>query len=169
MHRLIIMRHAQAASFAEGGDKARPLTQEGIVQAKKAGEHLRTIGIEWVLCSSAIRTRQTLENLALSRLDGSPHVDFMDSLYSGGLSTLCQRISEIDDTINTLLVVGHAPTIPALASQLSWNESHRDADRLRCFYPTATFSEFTLDKSWSAFVEGDLSDLDTHVVRTWHP
>jgi len=68
--RLILMRHSEAAEEDEENKKYRrdidrPLTERGIMYAKKLSENLKTIcGDEWmptrIVCSSARRTRETL-------------------------------------------------------------------------------------------------------------
>lgn len=145
MRTLILMRHAQAASHAPGSDRERPLSDEGREQAAVIGETLRDKGIRHVLCSSATRARETVECLAL----GDVRVEAMDALYDAGTETLAQRISEIEDDVDVLLVVAHAPGIPALAAELTYAANPQAADALQCWYPAGAFSELQVDGSWA--------------------
>lgn len=147
MHTLFLLRHAQPANSPGngGGDSDRPLTALGRRQAVEVGKSLALRGVNLALCSSALRTRQTFECTGLAC-----RVEVMRALYSGGETTMRQRISEIEEEIGTLLVVGHAPTIPALASRLSYSSDHSEADQMRCWYPPATLTEIELDAPWAA-------------------
>ena len=72
--RLILMRHSEAVEDQKtqryARDIDRPLTDRGAEYAKRLGAHLKTIaGKEWeptrIVCSSAKRTRETLEAMDL--------------------------------------------------------------------------------------------------------
>src|SRR6187200_3248617 len=82
--RLYLLRHAKS-SWDDPGlpDHDRPLAPRGRKAAKRMGAHLRERGIEpqLVLCSSARRTRETVERLALP--SGS-QVEVEDGLYAAG-------------------------------------------------------------------------------------
>ena len=77
MHRLILMRHAQAESSApSGGDEARPLSAAGRAEALLMGRALAERGLkpDLALVSTAVRTRQTWEQM---------HDAFGDVAYGG--------------------------------------------------------------------------------------
>lgn len=162
--KLFLMRHAQAESRSGASDYERKLSPWGRSQAKEAGLILREESIEMVMCSDSARTRETLSRLALP---GEPHVEYMRALYLCSVGTLRQRISEVPDDINSLLVIAHAPAIPRLAAELSWSKDSRASDTLTCNYPTATFTQFNVAGSWSQFVEP--SAEITELVGTQQP
>ena len=63
---LFLLRHAQALSTPAGGqDFDRKLSPKGIEDAQALGRHLKSKGYkpDFILCSSAQRTRQTCENI----------------------------------------------------------------------------------------------------------
>ncbi|MGO4956730.1 SixA phosphatase family protein [Luteococcus sp. Sow4_B9] len=148
---LVLMRHAAAEGWSADGDKGRVLSAAGREEARMAGLELAGLGIQHVLCSTSARTRETFEQLGLD-----VPVEYMDALYNSGDQTILQRIGEIDDEITGLLVIGHAPGIPGLASELSWVADAKAADDMRCWFPTGTFTQFTLEGSWQ-----DLADDQT--------
>lgn len=160
MRTLFLMRHASTEGHNHRGDKARELTDEGIAEAREVGAELRGRGVHLVLCSTAVRTQQTLAHLELDA-----RVELMDAIYSGGTDTLRQRISEVEDEVETLLVIGHAPTIPSLASQLSYQSDPGEADRMGCWFPTATLVEFQVDASWADLADPDAPAALTRVTR----
>ena len=59
---LILMRHATAGHQGASTDHGRPLTPEGVREAADAGDWIRhnLPPVDAVLCSTAVRTRQTL-------------------------------------------------------------------------------------------------------------
>ncbi len=154
MRTLYLMRHAKAT---DGGvpDKRRPLAPQGITTAQQVGSELQGAGIQHVLCSTSERTRQTLTHLGLRTPDGAhPVTEYMDALYLGPASVIRQRIGEIDDEVTVLLVVAHSPGIPRLASELAWQTSTTIADRIACWYPTASVSRFTIEGNWADLADG---------------
>lgn len=78
---LVLLRHAKSAYPPGVGDHARPLAARGIREATLAGDWLRSAAgpdpaVQAVLCSTATRTRQTLERTGIE----AP-VSFIDDLY----------------------------------------------------------------------------------------
>lgn len=138
------MRHATTEPNNALGDKARRLLPRGVQDAQDMGKALAPLGLQYALVSTATRARQTFAALGL-------HIpaEFQDALYHDGADKMLQRISETDDGIKGLLVVGHAPTIPGLSARLAYSDSPREADDLQCWFPTSTFAEFTFEGSWT--------------------
>lgn len=155
MRSLYLMRHAKAEHYSIAGDKARHLAPRGRHEAAAVGLELADKGIQHVLCSSSQRTRDTFTALGLD-----VPVEYMDALYLGGTSTLRQRISEIDDAITALMVIGHSPSIPSLSAQLAYASQPDEADQIQCWFPTAAYAAFTIEGSWA-----DLADEDPAATR----
>ncbi len=147
MSTLHLLRHAEAQWQAPGpgGDHARRLSARGIVQARGVGEHLRGAGIELILASSATRTMQTAEALGL----GVP-IWSSDDIYNAGAMSILEEVSAVPSGCGNLLVVGHAPGIPALAHALADGSSDAAARALIAYrYPPATLSTLTVHSSWA--------------------
>lgn len=89
-----------------------------------------------VLCSTAVRTRQTLEGV-LSQLTVEPAVEFREDLYLADPMDMLRLISSLPDTVESVLLVGHNPGTGILADVLSGDGP---ADQLRLMwanFPTA--------------------------------
>lgn len=143
MKRLILMRHAKTESDNPGGDKARRLLPRGVQEAQEAGVALAELGVDYALVSSAVRTRETFAALGLK----AP-VEYQDALYYSDPELVLQRISETDESVSSLLVLGHSPTMPALTARLAYASDRAAADQAQCWFPTATYSVFSIAGSW---------------------
>ena len=128
---LILMRHAAAANGGGYRDHDRPLTNQGTRDATAAGGWIRRTlpAVDAVLCSTAARTRETLLATGVQ----AP-VEFLDELYGGDIEAIVDAIADAPAAARTLLVIGHAPGIPAAAYDLATTArlARADADS----YPT---------------------------------
>jgi phosphohistidine phosphatase SixA len=100
---LLILRHAQTEDTRPGSrDSERRLTPDGERDAEQVGDHLRKQGItiDKVLCSSAARTRQTLELLKLDVQLDPDRVEIAD-LFTTRVATPCLTPSTSFPTIAT--------------------------------------------------------------------
>jgi phosphohistidine phosphatase len=147
-HTLVLLRHAEAADSSVGRrDQDRPLTERGLGQATDAGAALSGRGLDpdLVLCSPAVRTRQTSDRLGLES-----EIDFAEEIYNAGSETLLELARLLDESVRVAMIIGHAPGLPALATQLTGPDSDQQAaDVLASRYPTATLAEFTIDGPWA--------------------
>ena len=117
---LFILRHAQTESFSESGqDFDRALTLQGMEDAQK----LRQLFVEkgWspqkIYCSSAMRTRQTWQELGLSQVEPL----FRDSIYLASCGDLMAELNQLPDEVESLLLIGHNPGLHQLVQALSGN------------------------------------------------
>jgi phosphohistidine phosphatase len=149
MRRLI--RHAKAVEDDVGGDHARSLSPRGLTDAQQLGEWLKAEGLvpDVALCSTAIRTRQTLAALG----NNLPTI-LSDKLYLASLQDMLSQIQATDDAVETLMVVAHNPGSHALLAHLAGSFAHEaDADRMLLKFPTSACAvmEFAVD-SWKDVV-----------------
>ncbi|RLP09748.1 SixA phosphatase family protein [Propionibacterium australiense] len=157
--RLYLMRHAQARSFGTGGDKGRRLSEHGHAQAREVGERLAHAGIQMALVSDAERTRETFADLQLPDIGGVPvHVEFQAALYEAGPRLVLARIAEAPDEVQGLIVIGHAPTIPTLASEFAWAYDRDGNGMQMSSFPTAAVAAFDVDVPWRELASFDPFD-----------
>ncbi len=129
----------------------RTLSPNGRRQAALVGSLMADAGLvpDVVLCSSAVRTRQTYELLATS-LSAPSQVVYSEELYGAGLSGTLAVISTVPASAGTVLVVGHEPVMSGVASVLAGPESDPAAlARVRVGVPTGAFSVLEVFSSWS--------------------
>ena len=121
---LVIMRHAKADRPESVADIDRPLTTRGRADAKAAGIWLalHRIAPELVLCSPSTRTRSTWHEVAIGFSDGPvaayPNVRYESDLYYSGVNATLSLIRAVPSDVDTVLVIGHNPTVSALTQRL---------------------------------------------------
>jgi len=120
MHTLYLLRHAKS-SWADLTlpDEERPLAPRGRRDAARLRAHLRRHAIEpeLVLCSSALRTRETLELLRRA-LPAAAQVSTEPELYAAPAGALLERLRAVPEDVASVLLVGHNPGISQLATRL---------------------------------------------------
>lgn len=121
---LYLLRHAKSSHAANGGDdKARPLNDRGRHAAAVMGRYMRDAGFRpsRVICSTAERTRETLEILgdAAGWTAHNPSREFVDQLYLASPGEILSVLQELDETTPSALVIGHNPGIHELACALA--------------------------------------------------
>lgn len=148
---LILMRHGKS-SYPDGvDDHERPLDDRGRTQAALAGDWMRETlpDVDAVICSTATRTRQTLERTAIE----AP-TRFADTVYGGSPDDILAEIAAIDDDVTTLLVVGHAPGIPFTALELADNPDSDEAAWVSAGFSTSAMAVLAVDGSWADLGRG---------------
>ena len=163
MRTLVLLRHAKSDYPPGVPDHQRPLADRGIREAARAGQWLRTTvpAIDAVLCSSAVRTRQTLERAGVEA-----DVTFLDALYGATPGTMIGEINNVGDEVEALLVLGHEPTISEVALGLAGQGSDGDAFRqIDQKYPTSGIAVLRVAGPWSGLELGGAELASFHVPR----
>lgn len=165
MQRLILLRHAKAATQAGGGDIERPLTSRGRADALRVGRYLQAEHLiaDLAVVSAAKRTRETLD-LVLGVLGNRPPVHVEPRLYHADPLILIAQLQQTPPEVRTLLVVGHNPGIAELAQTLAGHGDRFARRRLSDGFPTAALAVLDFDRdSWSD-VDFGLARLDRYIV-----
>jgi phosphohistidine phosphatase len=120
MKTLHLLRHAKSSHKDGIEDSERPLNRRGREAARTLGEHLPAVlgSVDLVLCSSALRTRQTLD-LALAQLAPRPRITIEDELYLATWEKLIRRMRRLDERDANIIVIGHNPGLHDLAIALA--------------------------------------------------
>lgn len=145
MKTLVLMRHAKSSWERPAmSDHERPLNPRGLRAAPRIGAYLRDLPLhpDQVLCSTAERARKTWE-LAGAAFAQPIEVEYRDDLYGVMPTELIRIIHSVEESVATLLVLGHNPTIQALALDLCNGEgSSEEAQNLMAVkFSTASFAQ----------------------------
>ena len=119
MKKIYILRHAEAASDYD--DFARELNSNGYKQAAALGKTLaeEKHQIDKMIISSATRTLSTAELVADQIGFDKNCIEAHKELYNATVRVWLQKIQEIEETIQNILLVGHNPHISYLVELLS--------------------------------------------------
>ncbi len=157
---LLLLRHGHAADPLGVADVERPLSTAGTAQARRLGARPGGHRVDRVLCSPALRTRQTLDAAGVT----AP-AEFPSGLYLADPDTVRTLVSETDETVRTLLVVGHFPGLPQAAAEL--DPAGASAHGLDAGLPPAGLIVLRTAADWSALAPGEpLPEIAVTAVRT---
>ena len=139
--RLVVLRHAKSAWPAGVDDHERPLGPRGRRDAPAAGRALADADClpDLVLCSTAVRTRQTWE-LASAQWGALPPVRLEPRLYAAEVPDLLEVVHAVPAQVGTLLVIGHNPGLADLVLALAGNGLDGALDRVRTKFPTSAIA-----------------------------
>ncbi len=153
MKRFMLLRHALPETHGfNGQDKDRPLRTEGIAQAQKMGDIIRTQNFmpDYIACSSVQRTRETLQHLKLDDIK----TEYFDHLYLPKRQTIEEHIKyELPENSNCALFIIHFPGV--------LDFTYRYADHIHNF-PEASLAIFDCDiETWDQFEKPELKKFIT--------
>ncbi|WP_099042435.1 SixA phosphatase family protein [Mycobacterium neglectum] len=165
---LLLLRHAKSDYPPGVADHDRPLASRGIREAALAGDWLRVHSppVDAVLCSTATRTRETLER---SRIDAP--TEFVDRLYDATPGAVIDEINGVsslfDHDVDTLLVIGHEPTMSAVSLGLATADGSNSAaaERIATKFPTSSVAVLRTGADWSQLTLNSATLVTFHVPR----
>lgn len=144
MKTLLLLRHAKSSwDDTSLSDFDRPLNERGKKAAPLVGEYLKTKAIKpgLVLCSPAVRARQTAE-LALEAAGIETEVRFDERIYDASVGQLMKIVSEIEDAAEVVMLVGHNYGIEQLLERLTGEARQMKTATLACVnLPVESWSE----------------------------
>jgi len=165
---LLLLRHAKSDYPPGVADRDRPLAPRGIREAGLAGDWLRANApaVDAVLCSTAVRTRETLER---TRVDAP--VEFVDRLYGATPGTVIEVINGVEarfeHPVHTLLVIGHEPAMSSVALGLATGEGSNfaAAERISTKFPTSAIAVLRTAEPWDRVALSTAALVTFHVPR----
>ncbi|MCY6380335.1 SixA phosphatase family protein [Hoeflea prorocentri] len=134
---IYLLRHAHAAWAHPGQrDFGRQLDDRGREDADLVGRALARLPQqpEVVLCSTAVRCRQTSE-IVVSHMQKTPEIHYINALYNDDHRLYVDLLSQ--QTAFPTMLVGHNPMMEDTLRTLCATASEDAAERLRKGYPTA--------------------------------
>ena len=140
---LYLMRHGKASKKEKYLDAERPLAKRGRKDVKKLKKMLRAMELQpdLILCSSALRTRETLERV-MDVFDGT-EVVFTDMLYNAEADEIVGMLHQLAPEKKEVLVIGHNPSLAELVALSKGQERER--------FPTASLACIEINDGWDGF------------------
>ncbi len=123
MRRLLLLRHAKSSwDDSAVADFDRPLNARGHLAAPFMGELIALEGFmpDIIVSSPAKRAVETAE---LIKENGglNAEIRFDERIYEATIETLRQVISSVDDSVETVMLVGHNPGFEGILNYLTGN------------------------------------------------
>jgi phosphohistidine phosphatase len=130
--RLYIVRHAIALPHGTPGvpDDGRILTEDGVRKMRQAAAGLRRLDYvpDLILTSPLIRARQTADILSVA-FGGGVEVKTTPALApSGSRQDLYRQILKYSDNCNSIMLVGHQPSLGEIAGEIAWGSPGRSVE-----------------------------------------
>ena len=122
---LFLVRHAKSDWSVTGQrDFDRELNGRGHRDAPRMGRFLADKGVRpgLIICSPAQRTTQTVEYLIEQLGYELEAVQFDERLYEASTRILLDVVNRLDDSLDTVMLVGHNPGFTYLAEYLTGAE-----------------------------------------------
>lgn len=113
---LTIIRHAKSTWPDEVIDFERLLNERGLSDAQIMGVYLhqQEFSVDAVFCSSAMRTKQTLQYLGSHGQPLSNDIQYEDELYLASQKKLMNYIADISEQYSHVALIGHNPGLTEL-------------------------------------------------------
>jgi phosphohistidine phosphatase len=155
---VLLLRHAKSGWGHPGlDDHERPLNRRGERAAEALADHIvrHEPRPDLILCSTAVRTRQTLAPLVHLLTTPAPPIALERALYLASEDTLLGRLRALPEDVRTVLLIGHNEGIGELAAALAGSGKQSELTSLREKYPTGTLSTLRAPAAfWSGLTEG---------------
>ena len=158
---LLLLRHAKSSWDNPAlADFDRPLAKRGQKAAPRMGAEIEALGLrpELILCSSAQRTRETLD-LVLDSWSGTPPpVVYDEAIYMAPPEDLVAEVRKRAATSpppGRVMMVGHNPGLEELAELLTGDGDPAARQLMAQKFPTCALAVITFEGSdWAAVGPG---------------
>jgi phosphohistidine phosphatase len=155
---VLLLRHAKSAWNDAGlGDHERPLSRRGERAAEALADYIAQNAPrpDLILCSTAVRTRQTLAPLVHRLAAPAPPILLEKALYLAPEATLLARLRKAPDDAGTVLLIGHNDGIWQLAEVLADKGRTALLQALREKFPTGALATLRAPiEHWSDLAAG---------------
>jgi phosphohistidine phosphatase len=150
MNMLHLFRHAKSSTKEDVDDRERALNRRGRETARQVAKYLplKLGAIDLVLCSSARRTRETLD-LILAGFSPRPRTMIEDELYLASRERLLSRLRRLDRSDVNVLLIGHNPGLHEIAVALADSNSPDFRALASSKFPTAACASFLIPADWA--------------------
>lgn len=166
LKKLYLLRHAKSDQNADvASDKERPINPRGKKDCITIGNYLKANSIrpDLVLCSDAVRTTQTANNIFKTAGFDVPIV-FLKELYLATPGEILKEIAKIDNSISSIMVICHNPGIHQLAAALVGNGDRQSILNINDGFPTNALAMLSLNTEKWAVIDPKSAYLDNYIT-----
>ncbi len=152
---LYLVRHAKS-SWKDPSltDQQRPLNTRGLKNAPEMAHRLRDASrnVDKIISSSAERARSTALYMAQGLNYDIDNIKHNDHLYFGGIQSMLDVINHSEQSVGSLMLVGHNPDLTSLFNYLCGNQTYN--------MPTCAIAIIHFDCDWSSVDRGTGTVID---------
>ena len=158
---LLLLRHAKSSWDNPAlADFDRPLAKRGQKAAPRMGAEIAALDLrpDLILCSSAQRTRETLDLVLATWPGAPPTVVYDEAIYMASPTELIAELRRLAVTAQKparVMVVGHNPGLEELAGLLAGDGDPAARELMAQKFPTCALAVFTFaTDDWAAIGPG---------------
>ena len=143
MKQIFLLRHAKSDWSTLGQqDFERPLVKRGINDALLISQYIQDEkhSVDAVLCSSAVRTKETFDLCAHSFNFSIEKATYLDELYFGSVDKAIKLIKGLNNNLSSVLLVGHNPTMHILLEEITGKTIDS--------FSTCALAQICIENSW---------------------
>jgi phosphohistidine phosphatase len=125
MKTIYLIRHAKSSrSCPDLDDFERPLNDRGRRDVASLGRRLAELQVEpdVVVSSPATRAAATARSIAQAIGYPADGIRYREAVYGGGIDGLMRVTAELEETVNTAILVGHNPSMTEFAAYLGGSD-----------------------------------------------
>lgn len=153
MKTLYIMRHPhKEVAIPNQDDFDIKLSKEGIEEAKNIAQKLNSLNIkpDLIVASPASRTKTTAE-IVSEILEYNKSIMYNEVLFQAYVNELFETITYTFDTVNSLLLIGHNPSLTALTITLDvYRQEIKPGEVIKVEFDTDSW--INIDRSNAKFI-----------------
>lgn len=132
------MRHAKSSWNSDAVlDIDRPLNGRGSRAAEAMAPIVAAWQPQWIGCSTAVRTRQTLSPI-IEHLSNGADIKLTPALYESTEAAYLRLIRALPSSVERALIIGHNPSLAGLCATLIGLADPQALDRIADKLPTGT-------------------------------
>lgn len=158
MRTVSLYRHAKSSwDDPSLDDFDRGLSKRGMASAPRMGACIREAGLvpDLVLCSKAVRTRETFD-LTFAEAGDAPELRLDARLYLASAATMLDMLRALPDDVRHAMILGHNPGLHALALDLFSHGEPASVDAICRKFPTCGLAVVDLEiGGWRRLGVGD--------------
>ncbi len=165
MKTLTLLRHSKAGQTNKNisDDHDRQLTAKGLELCEKLAAYMQEKDYlpQHVICSTAVRTRATAEQL-FSHWGKTPSIDYVSSLYLATQSDILEVIQSISNSKKDVMLIGHNPGLHQCALHIAGEGDRVMYRHMKNLFPPASFARYECPQGrWEDVAMGSLTLTDT--------
>ena len=160
MKTIYLARHAKSSwNSIATSDFDRPLSKRGQLDSVKVGEELKRLDwlAEKIIASPAIRVKQTCKSYCEIIDYPLGNVEWNSEIYAAHTITLLHILASLNETIKSVMLIGHNPAMEDLLVHLcGYEQASEKQQKDGKIFTTANVAKLTTQADWKDLVMDEM-------------